>query len=484
MFIALAASAALTTHAQASIAISTNATANMSCAAGVCTATSAVATYNVNDLQTALATGNLELSTGTPGGDIDVRAPVSWSSKKTLTLDANHSIVFDKPIKVTGKGGLILAPNGGANGGVLQFSVGKSVSFASADSKLTIGGLTFKLKGSLAELGNAVQANQNGNYALMNDIDASKNGTYAQAPVGTVNGAFNGLGHVVSNLTISDSQQFDAAALFAQVGASGSVANLFVLNANITAMDSSSAGVVVGGSSGAISLVTATGTINAGPTTSSGGIVGQNNGGTVFGAYAKVVVNGGRYVGGLVGLNLSGSISQSAAGGPVTANDNGFGGGLVGGNFASVADCVARGNVTVGANAYGGGLVGDNYTSNAQSGIILTSYSTGTVTGTSTSIIGLSAGFNNADPPLVRAIIYDTTSGSLKTMAKPTGLAGPTDDPPVGSGDKGSFYGRSRREINSGVPHGYVKKTWEENPAETEKGNDELVPVAVGDLGG
>src|SRR5690348_12284716 len=73
--------------AQASVVISTDATQNMSCSAGVCSPTAKKAVLNVNDLTNMLATGDTKVTTGSGAQTITVASPFSWTSTHRLTLD-------------------------------------------------------------------------------------------------------------------------------------------------------------------------------------------------------------------------------------------------------------------------------------------------------------------------------------------------------------------------------------------------------------
>ena len=155
------------------------------------------------------------------------------------------------------------------------------------------------------------------------------------------------------------------------------------------------AGWNAGGGSSVVSITSsfATGNVaSSGPGGAIGGLVGQNWLGSVTNSYATGAVNSGSgsstsysSVGGLVGFN-AGNVNQSYATGPVTAGSNSTAGGLVGGNYNATdvngnliavatisgpawnmvpTSCGAgntcyAGIVTVGSGATGGGLVGSN----------------------------------------------------------------------------------------------------------------------------
>ena len=89
-----------------------------------------------------------------------------------------------------------------------------------------------------------------------------------------------------------------------------------------------------------------------------GGLVGENYYGTITNSYATGAVEGDRYVGGLVGFNSGGTITNSYATGAVEGDL--YVGGLVGYNGGTITNSYATGAVT-GTRNYVGGLVGENY---------------------------------------------------------------------------------------------------------------------------
>ena len=138
----------------------------------------------------------------------------------------------------------------------------------------------------------------------------------------------------------------------------------------------------------------------------SGGLVGLNNGVTSEGAVIRSsatgdVTSSGNAIGGLVGRNVEGTITESVASGAVTGID--YVGGLVGHDRGvssgdSISASRASGNVT-GSGERVGGLVG------WAAGTIRASYATGTVTG-ATWVGGLVG-------RLVGAIITSYASGGV-----------------------------------------------------------------------
>src|SRR5438045_856211 len=107
--------------AHAAVNISSAATKNMSCSAGVCSPTAKKAVLNVNDLTSMLASGDVTVKTGAGAIVIEITAPFSWTSTSRLTLDANTSVSFKAPVTVAGQGAVTIGTNDGGTGGDLLF---------------------------------------------------------------------------------------------------------------------------------------------------------------------------------------------------------------------------------------------------------------------------------------------------------------------------------------------------------------------------
>lgn len=161
----------------------------------------------------------------------------------------------------------------------------------------------------------------------------------------------------------------------------------------------------------------ALGRVNAEGIAYVGGLVGLNQGTgyNIQSSYATGDVTGVNYVGGLVGYNQSGDIQSSYATGAVTANS--IAGGLVGVNRSNITKSFASGNVTV-ADMEAGGFVGYNL-----SGIIDQSYAAGTISGPNE--IGGFAGKNNGEirDCYTTSIVLDTVN-SNNTTTKFGGFVG------------------------------------------------------------
>jgi hypothetical protein len=201
-------------------------------------------------------------------------------------------------------------------------------------------------------------------YILMNNLDSTTAG-YAEVagptanegkgwqPVGTLDGpfygSFNGQGHEIMSIFINRPEE-DCVGLFGATYNETVIKNLGVVNAAVTGR------VGVGGLVGfnyygTVSNSYSTGNVNGEEIV--GGLVGRNwQDSTVNNSYSTGNVNGNRYVGGLMGAN-TGAVSNSYSTGSVTGNEDV--GGLVGFNEGTVSsslwDIETSGQTTSAAGA-------------------------------------------------------------------------------------------------------------------------------------
>ncbi|MGN5520159.1 YDG domain-containing protein, partial [Halopseudomonas sp. Lyrl_26] len=181
-------------------------------------------------------------------------------------------------------------------------------------------------------------------------------------------GTFDGLGHVISDLFI-DRGTTNYVGLFGHTD-TATLRHVGLENSDIT------------GQSGV------------------GGLVGFQRDGTISQSYATGVVTGHEWVGSLVGLQNDASISQSYAAGAV--NGTGFVGGLVGAQSGgSISQAYASGAVN--GNYAVGGLVGFQW----NGGISHQSYATGAVNGNSS--VGGLVGYQ-ADGTITNSFYATTNS--------------------------------------------------------------------------
>ena len=197
-------------------------------------------------------------------------------------------------------------------------------------------------------------------------------------------GSFDGDGHTITNFAYSATKREDYIGLFGYVGDGGEIKNLGMTNVNVSGGDCSwcLGGLVGYNEEGSISNCYATGSISGGNYSGRlGGLVGYNYFGSISNCYATGNVSGGEdsyELGGLMARNSGGSISNCYATGNVSG---GFGsehlGGLVGCNNGSIINCYATGSIS-GEDRSGslGGLVGQNV-----NGSVSNCYATGSVSG-------------------------------------------------------------------------------------------------------
>jgi len=160
-------------------------------------------------------------------------------------------------------------------------------------------------------------------FRLTNDLDLAAESNFY---IPYLAGEFDGNGHKISNLSFN----FDFVSLvglFGYLAPGGKVTQVGAENVNITGED------IVGGlvgwnHNGTVSDSYATGTVTGDECWGFGGLVGWIHDGTVSNSYSTGSVTGGEFVGGLVGLNEEGTVSNSYSTCSVTGDE--WVGGLVG----------------------------------------------------------------------------------------------------------------------------------------------------------
>ena len=177
-------------------------------------------------------------------------------------------------------------------------------------------------------------------------------------------GAFYGNGQTVGGLTINDATNSEVG-LFGEIAAAGSVQSLTLTNVSVSgSANGADVGGLAGKNDGRLSQVAVSGTVSDANNSvyQLGGIVGSN-GGTISQSYAADTVTdhgtGASSVGGLAGVNQStGSIEQSYATGVVSlGSGRAIGGGLVGTNLGAIDQTYSLGTVSGGGVV--GGLIGE-----------------------------------------------------------------------------------------------------------------------------
>ena len=223
------------------------------------------------------------------------------------------------------------------------------------------------------------------------------------------NTLFEGNGNTIDHLYIQRSTN-SYVGLFGYTGNNSIVRNIGIRNVSVTGNDFVG-GLVGRNNGGTISQSYATGSVSGHRV---GGLVGWNNG-TIIQSYATGAVTGAYSAGGLVGVNsYGGTISQSYATGAVSGIVET--GGLAGRNHGTISQSYATGAVS--GDVYVGGLVGYNY-----NGTINQSYATGAVSGSG--IVGglMSGNYNgtvhhgywNVDAP-------QTVNGTVRSTHNKVGI--------------------------------------------------------------
>jgi filamentous hemagglutinin family protein len=377
---------------------------------------SAAITGNIlaSTLANALNTTNVSLASN--AGDVEVNAPVSWSSGHALTLNASHGgggkVVVNGALTASGAGTALnlsadrlidisqritlsgvsnqihlrttqsgtpnLAPTANY---VLSGPAGQAaISLSGANPLFTSNGLRHVVIQNLAQL-NAVNGNLSGYYVLGSDIRGAGTVQSIGAGQGGFKGLFDGLGNKLVNLTVQNPDS--VAGLFSE--SSGTLRNLILDNVSGTGSRHIYSGTLIGTNTGTISNVHIVNGRRSGSEIENGalgGMVGFNNGGTIERSSYSGNVNTSSQVynaGGLVGLNVNGTIRDSSSQG-------------------SVNDYAGHGSNV----AHLGGLVGIN-----RNGVIINSSSTASVTTKQQSNIGGLVGTNSGQ------IIASTSNGRV-----------------------------------------------------------------------
>lgn len=348
-------------------------------------------------LSSQLASSNVEVQSGTTAtagnGDIFVNDVVTWAANK-LTLHAARNIVVNSAMNGAGTAGLALeyGQGGVAAGNSATYTVNAPVNLAATGSFATklgsdgntvsytiltsLGSATSNNDGTLQGIGGALS----GNYVLGADIDASATSSWNSGagftPIGgqsgQFTGAFDGLGHTIGKLTINQPDG-NLIGLFGKIGSTATIFNVGLLGISINA--SSNAGSLAGQSYGTLRNDYATGSVSG--FTTVGGLVGAALSGTVGNSYTTATVVGQNTVGGLIGYNRA-AVTNAYTTGSVMGGTDGSGltiGGLIGANDAGAITQSHASGLVLGRND-AGGLVGQN-----TDGAIANSFATGNVRG-------------------------------------------------------------------------------------------------------
>ena len=428
--------------------------------------------------------------------DINVNDTVRWT-KNLLTLTAGNDININA-VMTAGDFGpgshASLALNTGANGhvnvgmtpdglgftGRLDFVANDGVTLRTTAGALTINDTAYTLVTTAAALQAIKDGDLAGHYALAGDINASAtsgwNSGAGFTPIGSYGGsspftgAFNGLGHTISGLTISKAGNTnDGTGLFGMVQ-NGHISNVGLAGASV------GGGGYVGGLVGLLMGLNGSAEVRNSFATGSvtgayysGGLIGLQ--GQPWGQRGYVTapsvtmvssshfsgsVSGGSYIGGLVGAQYGFQDRGNSVDRVITGIENSSSRGTVVATASTAGGLVGAGatwNSTIfirnshsdsdvsAAQASFGGLVGifSAYPGEAE---ISNSYATGKVTGTSNGATGVGGLIGTIDaasdwaPNDITANIhvdYSFATGAVSGTAYIGGLVGQalvgSDDP-------------------------------------------------------
>ncbi|MFJ7143050.1 GLUG motif-containing protein [Pseudomonas protegens] len=360
-------------------------------------------------------------------GDVAVDAPITWNNGNQLALSAARDLKLNQRINATAANARLELNAGnsirldsqvtlsGANSSLgvnygNQFALGDKglVTLSGREAGFDANGKQHKVIQNSQQL-QAIGNKLDGDYVLGNQIK----GSWGVKPIGgdqMFTGSLNGLGNTLSGFTVNGSGRYTG--LFGQ--SSGSISNLKLANVTVNGVSTKSGfseiGGLVGRNSGSISNVSATGMqVNAKSDQRNkvGGLVGVNIGGSISDSSVSGALRGGLFtsaIGGLVGENSfggkSGAVIRSSSDVDVTTHMHkqtmGGAGGLVGVNHGGViSDSSSKGSIGTYNPIYKdlnlGGLVGNN-----QNGTITGSSSSVAVHGSLGSHIGGLVGLNQA----------------------------------------------------------------------------------------
>lgn len=344
-------------------------------------------------IQTALASGNVIVTTSEGGGngDLTVAQSLHWTNANRLTLSAYRHINVNASITNSGAADISLrADKTGTGVGTVIFAPGTQISTAGTVSvyynpsvnpagsgvndtsylspmenfSAHLDGLTnetFMLVNSVYDLQN-VDNNLSASYALGRDIDASEtvgwegsnpyhtNLNYnGFSPIGrnsdrSFRGVFDGDGHTINGINII--YDLDSG-LFQEIGIGGIVRNLIVSNARFSQSDLTGGvvgeafihdvGIISGLNSGTIYNVRTSGNLNVTGVGGIGGISGSNFG-NIYDSSSdiNILISGGNSF-----------CENCGPDGPQEVLYFGFAGGLVGYNYGTIKRSFATGSISI-----------------------------------------------------------------------------------------------------------------------------------------
>jgi hypothetical protein len=247
-------------------------------------------------------------------------------------------------------------------------------------------------------------------YRLEAPVDLSGI-TWSTAIIPWFGGIFDGNGYVISNLHIRGGE-FQG--LFGQLGPGAIISNLGLDAVDVNGSADYVGGLVGYNYRGSITTSFSAGTVNG--ENYVGGLVGDSDHGDITSSDSAGTISGHDHVGGLVGSNRYGSIDTSSSTSTISGDDNI--GGLIGSNYeGSIISSYSIGTVSGDDNV--GGLSGYN-----EYGSISSSYSTGLVTGIGEKVGGLVGCNNGLSYAYQGLIITSYSTGAVSGDKNVGGLVG------------------------------------------------------------
>lgn len=425
---------------------------------GLATPTLAITAGTAQALSRSLNDGTSVTATATgttaSTGSIAVGSSIAWKGNASLSLDAAHNVTVQPHVTLSnnGAGNLTLradaagVDNGGSivNRGVLDWSHSTGIVRALYDlsgtytpgatksnphwSAAAFSGLetqvtAYQLINSIADLEN-ISSNLAGNYALGTNLTAAGfddpfiaigSGTF-----GDFTGQFDGMGHTVDQLYMTTSDPaLSNYGMFYSIGSTGVVRNLNLTNAWVGIDGDSTSfgggvGLLAGVNSGLVTYVNTSGQISSFTYNGSGGgggLVAVNNG-TIERSSSSARVGANDVEGGLAGEN-NGLILQSFSTGSVEGSPHNLAGGLVGINSGTISQSYSSAS----GGYSGGGLVDSNY------GTITESYANGNLQNPYTdNYVGGIASYNGGT--IASNVFWD-----VDRTASPNGVLSGNDGP-------------------------------------------------------
>ena len=260
----------------------------------------------------------------------------------------------------------------------------------------------------------------NGSYVLTANINLEASAETPWTAIGNFTGTFDGAGYKISGLYLNAGNLGPAdqgLGLFTMVGEGGTVKNLAVegiIDCSKRQLDRPIGGIVGKNNGGTISNCTSIVDITGSVDSNVGGIVGSSESGTIenchnTGSINVTCSNSDIGIGGIVGQTSNGTVKTCENTGNVTVDHCTGTGGIVGYAVrgSKVSNCRNSGSID-GNESKTGGIVGENY------GAVLKCYNTGDVCsdGTAGGITGRNVSDSNAPGSVENCYNTGAVSGS------------------------------------------------------------------------